>query len=78
MPDQNSGVNAAQREQSKQLVRAERILDAAATLVERWGYNKTTIDDIARQSGVAHRERARILGDSMMRVQEARSDQPPR
>lgn len=53
MPDQNSGVNAAQREQSKQQVRAERVLDAAATLVERWGYNKTTIDDIARQSGVA-------------------------
>jgi AcrR family transcriptional regulator len=33
--------------------RADRILDAAAELVERWGYNKTTIDDIARQAGVA-------------------------
>jgi len=34
-------------------VRAERILDAAAELVQRWGYHKTTIDDIARQAGVA-------------------------
>jgi AcrR family transcriptional regulator len=33
--------------------RAQRILDAAATLILRWGYNKTTIDDIARQAGVA-------------------------
>src|SRR6478672_1579101 len=33
--------------------RAERILDAAAALIMRWGYNKTTIDDIARQAGVA-------------------------
>src|SRR6478672_9596658 len=33
--------------------RAERILDAAAALILRWGYKKTTIDDIARQAGVA-------------------------
>jgi AcrR family transcriptional regulator len=33
--------------------RAHRILDAAAALILRWGYNKTTIDDIARQAGVA-------------------------
>jgi AcrR family transcriptional regulator len=33
--------------------RAQRILDAAAVLILRWGYNKTTIDDIARQAGVA-------------------------
>jgi AcrR family transcriptional regulator len=33
--------------------RAERILDVAADLLLRWGYNKTTIDDIARQAGVA-------------------------
>ncbi|HKF37755.1 MAG TPA: TetR/AcrR family transcriptional regulator [Ktedonobacteraceae bacterium] len=37
----------AQREQ-----RAERILDAAAELMLRWGYNKTTIDDIVRVAGV--------------------------
>ena len=36
-----------QREQ-----RAERILDAAAELMLRWGYNKTTIDDIVRLAGV--------------------------
>ena len=33
--------------------RGERILDAAAELVVRWGYKKTTIDDIAKQAGVA-------------------------
>lgn len=33
--------------------RAHRILDAAAELMLRWGYNKTTIDDIAKQAGVA-------------------------
>lgn len=33
--------------------RAHRILDATSTLIQRWGYNKTTIDDIARQAGVA-------------------------
>lgn len=33
--------------------RAERILDAAAELVLRWGYDKTTIDDVAREAGVA-------------------------
>lgn len=33
--------------------RAERILDAASALILRWGYNKTTIDDVARQAGVA-------------------------
>src|SRR5215470_6020227 len=33
--------------------REERILDAAATLLVRWGYRKTTIDDVAREAGVA-------------------------
>src|ERR1700694_2179561 len=33
--------------------RAQRILNVAAELIQRWGYNKTTIDDIARQAGVA-------------------------
>src|SRR5258708_7622007 len=40
-------------ERSKREQRADRILDAAAELIARWGYNKTTIDDIARQAGVA-------------------------
>lgn len=38
---------------SKRQERAQRILDSAADLVKRWGYGKTTIDDIARQAGVA-------------------------
>ncbi len=33
--------------------RAERILDAATALVERWGFDKTTMEDIAREAGVA-------------------------
>lgn len=38
---------------TKRQERAQRILQTAAELVQRWGYNKTTIDDIARQAGVA-------------------------
>ena len=33
--------------------RANRILDAAETLIQRFGYKKTTMDDIARQASVA-------------------------
>lgn len=33
--------------------RADRILDAASELILRWGYKKTTMEDIARQAGVA-------------------------
>lgn len=40
-------------ERSKKQERAERILDAAVELITRWGYSKTTIDDIARKAGVA-------------------------
>jgi AcrR family transcriptional regulator len=43
----------SQEESSKRQERAERILDAATELVARWGYRKTTIDDIAKQAGVA-------------------------
>ena len=32
--------------------REERILDAAAALLIRWGYRKTTVDDVAREAGV--------------------------
>ena len=35
-----------------QRAREERILDAAAALLVRWGYRKTTIDDVAREAGV--------------------------
>lgn len=33
--------------------RAHRILDAAAELIVRLGYDKTTVDDVARRAGVA-------------------------
>lgn len=33
--------------------RAQRILDAAARLILRWGYHKTTLDDISKEAGVA-------------------------
>ena len=48
-----NGESRKQEEQSKRQERAQRILDAAAELIQRWGYNKTTIDDIARQARVA-------------------------
>jgi AcrR family transcriptional regulator len=45
--------NPTEEERSWRQERADRILDAAAELVLRWGYKKTTIDDIARQARVA-------------------------
>jgi AcrR family transcriptional regulator len=48
-----NGESRKLEEKSKRQDRARRILDAAAELIQRWGYNKTTIDDIARQAGVA-------------------------
>src|SRR6266480_1924238 len=47
------GTKSQHKESSKRELRAEQILDAAAELVLRWSYKKTTIDDIARQAGVA-------------------------
>lgn len=41
------------KESTKRMERAHRILDAVTTLILRWGYSKTTIDDVARQAGVA-------------------------
>lgn len=53
MADQSQGASTRQRDESRRQERAGRILDAAAGLILRWGYSKTTIDDIARQAGVA-------------------------
>ncbi len=53
MAERNDRDGTTQEEQSKRQQRAERILDAASELIQRWGYRKTTIDDIARQAGVA-------------------------
>jgi len=33
-------------------LREERLLDAATTLLVRWGYRKTTMDDVAHEAGV--------------------------
>lgn len=41
-----------QQESDERKLREERILDAAAMLLVRWGYRKTTIDDVAREAGV--------------------------
>jgi AcrR family transcriptional regulator len=44
--------NNSARELDARQQRAERILDAAAALLVRWGFRKTTIDDVAREAGV--------------------------
>ena len=57
MPGYSSTRGASRRsereELSKRQERAHRILDAAAELIQRWGYKKTAVDDIARLAGVA-------------------------
>jgi len=53
LASQRKGEQGQIEERSKREQRAERILDAAGELMLRWGYNKTTIDDIARYAGVA-------------------------
>lgn len=45
--------NTGRQDVSKRVERAHRILDVAAALILRWGYNKTTIDDVAREARVA-------------------------
>ena len=53
MASPRKGEQGQIEERSKREQRADRILDAAAELMLRWGYNKTTLDDIARYAGVA-------------------------
>jgi len=53
LASKRSVVSATQEDRSRRQERADRILDAAAELILRWGYRKTTIDDIARQARVA-------------------------
>ena len=50
---QEQGDSTGQQEISRREERAGRILDAAGALILRWGYNKTTIDDVSRLAGVA-------------------------
>ncbi len=53
MVHQNQAANIERRGEGKRKERAHRILDAASALILRWGYQKTTVDDIAREAGVA-------------------------
>ncbi|MFL5805161.1 MAG: TetR/AcrR family transcriptional regulator [Roseiflexaceae bacterium] len=53
MATQSQEASTQVQDVSRRQERAQRILDAAAALILRWGYNKTTVDDIARQAGVA-------------------------
>ncbi len=46
-------ISVSTQEQSRREARAQRILDAAAALILRWGYHKTTLDDVSREAGVA-------------------------
>lgn len=50
---QTASKKASGEELSKRQERAHRILDAASELIQRWGYRKTAVDDIARLAGVA-------------------------
>jgi AcrR family transcriptional regulator len=45
-------IQDSQPEFDERKLREERILNAATTLLVRWGYRKTTIDDVAREAGV--------------------------
>jgi AcrR family transcriptional regulator len=53
LASKRTAASATQEDRSRRQERADRILDAAAELILRWGYRKTTIDDIAKQAGVA-------------------------
>jgi AcrR family transcriptional regulator len=48
-----SGDAPARQQSDEHRRREEKILDAAAALLARWGYRKTTIDDVAREAGVS-------------------------
>ena len=53
MAHQSQGASTREPEVSRRRARAQRILDAASALILCWGYNKTTLDDVSRQAGVA-------------------------
>ncbi|HYX49347.1 MAG TPA: helix-turn-helix domain-containing protein, partial [Ktedonobacteraceae bacterium] len=53
MASQRNTAHSTEKDRSWRQERADRILDAAAELILRWGYKKTTIDDIAKQARVA-------------------------
>jgi AcrR family transcriptional regulator len=49
---QNNPLNEVSAEENERKLREEHLLDVAAVLLVRWGYRKTTIDDVAREAGV--------------------------
>jgi AcrR family transcriptional regulator len=53
LANQSQGTSTHEPEISRRRERAQRILDAASALILRWGYHKTTLDDVSRQAGVA-------------------------
>lgn len=52
MAQQNKRESQQMQTRARREVRAQRILDAASTLISRDGYDKTTIEGIAREAGV--------------------------
>lgn len=50
---QNQSWTSKRKQRLKGHARADHILDVASDLILRWGYDKTTIDDIARKAEVA-------------------------
>ncbi len=52
MTQQQKRASRHQSEEERREVRAQRILDAAMTLILHYGYHKTTLEDIAREAGV--------------------------
>jgi AcrR family transcriptional regulator len=53
VPDHREKEPMRSSERSRRRVSSDRLLDAALELIQRWGYKKTTMDDIAKQAGVA-------------------------
>ena len=45
-------MSAAEQVPAGEAERMERVLDAAAELLVRWGYRRVTVEDVARQAGV--------------------------
>src|SRR5690348_15327217 len=52
LPEQQSERQSTTATTDERKLREERLLDAATTLLIRWGYRKTTVDDVAREAGV--------------------------
>lgn len=53
MPGQGEREPFPDEEHARRKANANQILDAALQLLQRWGYKKTTLDDIARQAGIS-------------------------